>query len=566
MHLFQVLARYSEPETAYNLFYKLDFYTPYAVVYLLGWLFAEIGGAIFSVKVVLTLCILMLPATMTRWLRVIGGDQRLGILGFALVFGYGYLWGFVSFVLSASVSFAYLAELSELLRRPSWKRRSACAALAIVLFFTHGIGFGFTMLAAGLICLLRRVRLSTLALDLLQFVPPLAVVIPWRLRQVHATSQPFDQWPGVDRFTSLFSGCTSSEDTFLPAVCGLAAVSAFFIVLRPRLSYAPERFVPWALGLLGLFAVPEIASDTFLVGTRFVQFVYFFGIGAVDLTETRDLERRVRVVAATLALLGACTFQYRMFVFNRELAGLDEIKSFIPPGGDVRLIAGDASSEVFGSVAHRSVIAYITASQGGFLDPDSSQYFQIPVQRRPEVPLPSEHRYWVTRGNHKSARHEVGKGPKEVASAGFFHLFQPKFTRLTVPGLDFVRFGQNWEKPHQDRSVTDTPLRVGGQLFERGIGSHVQSVLEFRLRPGVKRLRGKIGMDDAGDAGTAGVFRIRDGARRKLFESEPLRVGDPAASFDVSLEGVRGDVFLMIGSHGSSEGAHADWLELEAVP
>lgn len=566
VHLFQVLARWSDPETAYRVFYRLDFYTPYAVVYLLGWLFAEIGGALFSIKVVLSLCILTLPATMTRWLRVIGGDPRLGILGFALVFGYGYLWGFVSFVLSASVSFAYLAELGELLRKPSWKRRASCAALAVFLFFTHGIGFGFTMICGGLICLLRKVKPKAIALDLLHFLPVLAVVIPWRFRQERPTSQPFEQWPEVDRFTSLFSGSVSSQADFFPALSGLAAVCAFFILLRPRLSYAPERFVPWALGLLGLFVVPEVASDTFLVGTRFVQFVYFFGVGAVDFPEAFTSERRVRFVSAALALLGACTFHYRMFVFNRELDGLDRVQALIPPGGDVRLITGNAWSTAFGSIAHRNVIAYITASQGGFLSPDNTHYFQIPVQPRADVPGPEELRYWVTRGNRREARREVGKGPKEVASFGRFHLFEPALTVLEVPGLQFVRFGQNWRKPQQNKSVDGEPLRVGGQLFDRGIGSHVQSVLQFHPQSGVKRLRGKFGMDDGGDRGSAGVFRILDAKRRKLFESSPLRVGDPAASFDVSLEGIAGDVFLMIGSHGNVSGAHADWLELEAVP
>jgi hypothetical protein len=565
VHLFGVLANYGRPESAYGVFYRVDFFTPYAIVYLLAWVLAKMGGALFAVKMLISLVILMLPATMTRWLRVIGGKPSLGILGFVLVFGYGYLWGFLSFVLAASFSFVYLVELHELFERPSWRQRLICSLLTILLFFTHGIAFGFTMVAGGIACLLRR-NWKAVVLDALHFVPVVLVIVPWRLKNHHSTSAGFDEPPTVERFTSLFSGAVSSQADFFPAVCALAAVCVFFAVARPRLSYEPIRLVPFALGVVGLFAMPEWASDTFLVGTRFVQFVYFYGVGAFDFLPELAPRRRVQWVTTALVFLGLGSFHYRMHVFNDELDGLDAIKALIPPGEDVRVFAGNAASASFGSIAMRNAGAYVTAAQGGFLALDSSMYFQIPVKKRKEIPEVGEYQHWIARGSRREARDAVGKEPRLIASRGHFHLFEADRTVLQVPGLVFVRFGQSWRRPRQDASVEGKPLSIGGRRYDRGLGCHARSVIQFRVEAGMQHLHGSVGLDDEANAGGTARFRIFDADRRVLFESAPRTVGEPAVPFDVSLEHVVGDVFLHVDAvNDSVDDAHADWVDVEAV-
>jgi hypothetical protein len=566
-HLFQVLAHYFDPKTAYRVFYFYEFYTPYAVLYMLAMLFAKIGGALFAVKVLISLCVLMTPAAMTRWLRAIGGEPSLGVLGFAVVFGFGYLWGFLSFVMSIPISFLYLGTLAHLLDRPTWAGRLKCAVLAIVLFFTHGIAFGFTMIVGGIACLLRRGPVKTMAFDVLHFIPAVLVIVPWRLKHHGVTSAPFSEPPTVERFTTLFSGATSAQADFVPAVCVLAAVCLFVAVGRPTLSYRPIRLLPFAFALLGLFTIPEWVSDTWLVGSRFVQFVYCFGLGAFDFHSPSPDGRRLRAVAAGIVLVALSTFHYRMGVFNRELGSLKELEAMIPPGEDVRFFLGDDTSDAFGEGALHNVVAWITAEQGGFLAEDSSMYFQIPLQKRHKVPPPGEFHYLLTRGTRAEARERVGPSPEHLATRGKFHLFETKRTRLSFPGLTLVRFGQDWRKPRQGLSVDSKPLSVGGRRYAEGAGTHARSVLQLKVASGMRRIHGAVGIDDGASEDGAALFRISDGTRRNLFESPPLARGDRATPFDVSLEGVRGDVFLLVDAIDDRiEGAHADWLDVAATP
>ena len=116
----------------------------------------------------------------------------------------------------------------------------------------------------------------------------------------------------------------------------------------------------------------------------------------------------------------------------------------------------------------------------------------------------------------------------------------------------------------RDASVVGPALRLGGQTFDRGLGTQSRTLLAYRLDPKAKRFQSTVGLDDA--AGPLGnvVFKVLvDGKLR--FESPPMGVGDASKTVDVDLAG--GKVLILItefGERGDVQDS-GDWAEARLI-
>jgi hypothetical protein len=90
----------------------------------------------------------------------------------------------------------------------------------------------------------------------------------------------------------------------------------------------------------------------------------------------------------------------------------------------------------------------------------------------------------------------------------------------------------------KDRSAANRPLRVGGQVFDRGIGMHSRSVLTYTLDGSWRQFAATVGIDDAvGSRGNV-VFRLRlDG--REAFDSGPVTGRDEPRTVLLELNGAK---------------------------
>ena len=127
--------------------------------------------------------------------------------------------------------------------------------------------------------------------------------------------------------------------------------------------------------------------------------------------------------------------------------------------------------------------------------------------------------------------------------------------------LDLTLMRQGWGKPQADKSVTGTPLSIGGQKFEHGVGTHASSVFMIDLAGGVERFTALCGVDDnAKDPRASVVFRVL-GDGRLLWKSPVMRLGNKAVEANVDLTGVK-TLGLMVGDARDGTGwDHADWAE-----
>lgn len=123
---------------------------------------------------------------------------------------------------------------------------------------------------------------------------------------------------------------------------------------------------------------------------------------------------------------------------------------------------------------------------------------------------------------------------------------------------------QDWGALGRDRSVSGHGLRVGGEGFARGLGSHANATVRYRLYGAFTELTGKVGMDDGSGAPkpVAATFEIRvDGKQR--WRSELVQSGEKARPFAVDVTGAEELELRVVAGEGGIDHAHADWLDVE---
>ncbi|OLV17045.1 NPCBM/NEW2 domain-containing protein [Deinococcus marmoris] len=145
--------------------------------------------------------------------------------------------------------------------------------------------------------------------------------------------------------------------------------------------------------------------------------------------------------------------------------------------------------------------------------------------------------------------------------------------KVALPGKDvwlsdlaYVSAQSGWGPVEFDRSNGEQGLRDGGALtiagrtFDRGMGVHAPSALDYDLGRTCTAFSAQLGLD--GEVGKRGsvVFEVY-GDGQKLYDSGPLRGGDPARQAVVDLRGVQ---TLRLSATDGGDGLaydHADWAD-----
>jgi len=151
-----------------------------------------------------------------------------------------------------------------------------------------------------------------------------------------------------------------------------------------------------------------------------------------------------------------------------------------------------------------------------------------------------------------------------VVSAGFCVAAQRRTDAsgkiVPLSDLDISKTQQGWGSPHKDLSVDGHPLRIGGQTFKTGLGTHADSLLYIQLDSGSHKFTAMIGVDDEGSEPGTVEFRIL-GDGKELYKSGMMRGGDKAKQVDVDVSGVKMLVLTVNGGPDGINYDHADWAE-----
>ena len=130
--------------------------------------------------------------------------------------------------------------------------------------------------------------------------------------------------------------------------------------------------------------------------------------------------------------------------------------------------------------------------------------------------------------------------------------------------LDITGMSQGGGRfPRACKSVEHNPIRLGGQTFKHGVGTHAESTLEINLNGQAERFTAVVGVDDEVIGKPASVEFKLTGDGKELFTSGLKKAGDQPTKVAVDLRGVK-RLLLEVGDAGDGiENDHADWADAQ---
>jgi alpha-galactosidase len=131
--------------------------------------------------------------------------------------------------------------------------------------------------------------------------------------------------------------------------------------------------------------------------------------------------------------------------------------------------------------------------------------------------------------------------------------------------LNIDRIRQSWGTPGADKSVERKPLSIGGKKFERGVGTHSDSICLIATNNSVEEFSAYVGVDDEMKKGRGSVEFFVTGDDKILWQSGIMKSGDPAKYVTVNTKGIK-ELLLKVSNGGdNNECDHADWADAKLL-
>lgn len=344
---------YDDPKWDFLRYYTLALGpAPYWVHYGLARLLAVPFGLDISNRLILSLYALSLPSGLLLLTRRFERSPWLSIFGFALVWNFNLLWGFITYCLGLGVVMVALAVFDDFCERPSPLRAAVAVLLGSAAYLSHLLAWGLYLGAAGLIGLLHHGRsLRRLAGRFGVWLAPLlfGILLMGHSKVLHlnAVSRHMEfKWQPLkqslveipERTLDVF---VSGEDTIFAGL--LLAAWLLLKVTQPR----SRRFSAHDLRPFACFLVPLVA---YFVLPRSIVFPYWWGVNLRFATPAALFLalcvagpirgwRRLLLVPAVVAAIGMSSAHYIHWrQMNQFMAGLDTIAQRPEQGSRVLVI------------------------------------------------------------------------------------------------------------------------------------------------------------------------------------------------------------------------------------
>ncbi|MCG9755806.1 NPCBM/NEW2 domain-containing protein [Shewanella insulae] len=137
---------------------------------------------------------------------------------------------------------------------------------------------------------------------------------------------------------------------------------------------------------------------------------------------------------------------------------------------------------------------------------------------------------------------------------------EPPVAWTPLTDLTPVSQQSDWGSINLNKSVDGNPLRVGGQQYDSGIGTHASGEIIYDLQGQYQGFTALVGVDD--EVGSNGSVRFKVYLDNQLaFDSGVMTGSDAASALDLDVEGVS-QLRLVIEDGGDGINSdHADWLQ-----
>jgi len=330
---YYILAHLQDPNLHLSQFYASRWQaSPYVAVDVLAVLLQKMLPIDIVGRLILSISLLGLPFACYVFLRQIDYESRY-LAVWALVISYGpiFLGGAVNDALSAALCFWLLAVCLKYLAKPGWEPWLGSLILAILLYFTHLVGFVIAAMILSSYCLLTRQPVRRIFAAASIFVPGTVIYLltflwgrSYWLKEANPT---YRYHIGIAEKLALlwnpFRGYGYKSTAFVL----IAVISCLILAVWRNRDFRLNH--PWLQVTLAVFVVYLLAPANFhLMEWRILPFLFILSLSVAKLGP------RARVVGA----IGLLVFVVRSFEVDRtfisrqaELEGWHRSFAAIPP-------------------------------------------------------------------------------------------------------------------------------------------------------------------------------------------------------------------------------------------
>jgi len=144
-----------------------------------------------------------------------------------------------------------------------------------------------------------------------------------------------------------------------------------------------------------------------------------------------------------------------------------------------------------------------------------------------------------------------------------------KVSTVWLDDLKLVSFSDGIRPVKLKVSYLEDTIRIGGTSYKRGVGAITNSIFAFDLKGNARCFVAEVGADDKANTDIPQKFFVL-GDRKVLFESGPMKVGDPARKINLNLKGIKRLGLLVTDDTGgqNNKRTYCNWADarLEMIP
>lgn len=252
--LISAWARAGDPAFPDSRNFVVNWRTPYLTAYVLARVFTPLIGVLSALKVVIWLSAVGHQLAFAHLVKQLGHPRWLMLLGLPLAVGYGFYFGFVSFVSALPLAILALSAALHHREHPSWQRGALLGGVLCATLATHGFAAALALLMVGPLLLRGGGTLFARALPL---VWPLLLTVLWLVPGESTRAIGETIWS--PRFRDLIEVpallfAASAADHLGSLFGSLALAWVLLCVGSPSRSI--ERWAPLCLLLLGFCLFP----------------------------------------------------------------------------------------------------------------------------------------------------------------------------------------------------------------------------------------------------------------------------------------------------------------------
>lgn len=130
---------------------------------------------------------------------------------------------------------------------------------------------------------------------------------------------------------------------------------------------------------------------------------------------------------------------------------------------------------------------------------------------------------------------------------------------------------QGWagKTPGIDRSIEGNPIKIGGVIYDKGLGLHADSEAVYNLAGSYARFQAVIGIDDEASGKGDAIYRVyatvpENGADKEILLYERQISGSANELVDLSVRGAT-QLRLVTDANGANSNDHTDWADAKLL-